>query len=741
MTAQVHAGPSALHSFPSSSFSSAATSPAATPSSEREFVFDNLAGLSASSRFDIKGKTTATATATASATASSSSSPLPSPAPTRSPPTSLAVLSPASAGPSSPPLSASSGARPPLLKRGDSAQRQSKHERSTDGGHQQQSTTKTHRPRLKSLQSLNAGPASPSLSEHHSGNAHLLTSPSAFSRSGQSTGGGAIERLQPLASAGASASASSAQRSETAAKAAAAKSSGSKPAAEGGPLASSGASLSPRSAAAPWSMRNENEYTEFGSLASGSATRSSLETDRATTAAAARARTQSAHALAGPGLKRSNTVSVGFESLSSMDAGASSSSTNRQGNSSTFGFASASAAAGRSRHGPGLGARRQTVSNIHANNDFDHLLSSQGRTMAYSRQPQQHGHHASTSSVLTSPQSHHQVRERPALQGNQLEAKVVILGTQGVGKTSLVHRYTSGQFSASSIPSTIGASFLTKKLIVDGVKVRLQLWDTAGQERFRSMAPMYYRGSNAAVIVYDITSMQSFLDVKSWIEELRRNMASDLVIHIVGAKLDLAYSKRDVALDFARATVRSWVKPASPTPPDSPDLSQSLSPSKATSRLGGLGNLAIGSASRLASFPRGGQQQSPSGAGGHSHGHGAVAKPGSAGSSAGSAGSDLGQDAFSDGGPFSGGADSSGFPTWEQIEVSEVSAKDDEGIEDVFLAVTKKLVERKAVIEQERLARERNSIILSESSWDHAGGGPNERGAGAPGEANWSCCT
>jgi hypothetical protein len=56
-----------------------------------------------------------------------------------------------------------------------------------------------------------------------------------------------------------------------------------------------------------------------------------------------------------------------------------------------------------------------------------------------------------------------------------------------VGKTSLVHRYTSGQFSASAVPSTIGASFLTKKLIIDGVKVRLQLWDTAGQERFRSM--------------------------------------------------------------------------------------------------------------------------------------------------------------------------------------------------------------------------------------------------------------
>ncbi|KDN38263.1 hypothetical protein K437DRAFT_216113, partial [Tilletiaria anomala UBC 951] len=117
--------------------------------------------------------------------------------------------------------------------------------------------------------------------------------------------------------------------------------------------------------------------------------------------------------------------------------------------------------------------------------------------------------------------------------------KVVILGSQGVGKTSIVHRYTTGQFSAASMPSTIGASFLTKRLIVSGTKIRLQIWDTAGQERFRSMAPMYYRGSHAAIIVYDITNRKSLVDLRSWIEELRKNMGDDLTIHIVGAKNDL----------------------------------------------------------------------------------------------------------------------------------------------------------------------------------------------------------
>ena len=129
-------------------------------------------------------------------------------------------------------------------------------------------------------------------------------------------------------------------------------------------------------------------------------------------------------------------------------------------------------------------------------------------------------------------------RTRTGLQG-ALEAKVVILGSQGVGKTSIVHRYTTGQFHASAMPSTIGASFLTKKLIVSGTKVRLQLWDTAGQERFRSMAPMYYRGSHAAVVVYDITNKKSLEELRSWVEELRRNMGDELTIHIVGAKRDL----------------------------------------------------------------------------------------------------------------------------------------------------------------------------------------------------------
>lgn len=82
---------------------------------------------------------------------------------------------------------------------------------------------------------------------------------------------------------------------------------------------------------------------------------------------------------------------------------------------------------------------------------------------------------------------------------NSLEAKIVVLGSQGVGKTSLVHRYVKNAFTPPTTQSTVGASFLTKKVtdIDTSTVVRLQIWDTAGQERFRSISKLYYRGTPA----------------------------------------------------------------------------------------------------------------------------------------------------------------------------------------------------------------------------------------------------
>ena len=87
-------------------------------------------------------------------------------------------------------------------------------------------------------------------------------------------------------------------------------------------------------------------------------------------------------------------------------------------------------------------------------------------------------------------------RHNSQAMANSLEAKIVVLGSQGVGKTSLVHRYVKNAFTPPTTQSTVGASFLTKKVtdIDTSTVVRLQIWDTAGQERFRSISKLYYRG-------------------------------------------------------------------------------------------------------------------------------------------------------------------------------------------------------------------------------------------------------
>eukprot|EP00002_Diphylleia_rotans_P032120 TRINITY_DN6719_c0_g2_i1.p1 TRINITY_DN6719_c0_g2~~TRINITY_DN6719_c0_g2_i1.p1 ORF type:complete len:244 (+),score=47.87 TRINITY_DN6719_c0_g2_i1:66-797(+) len=124
-----------------------------------------------------------------------------------------------------------------------------------------------------------------------------------------------------------------------------------------------------------------------------------------------------------------------------------------------------------------------------------------------------------------------------------LVAKVVMLGDSGVGKSSLVIRYVDNQFS-NVVKSTVGASFFTKRFMVDGSKVKLQIWDTAGQERFRSMAPMFYRGAAAAIVVFDVTSEQSFEKLKGWVSELRQNTEDNLVIAIAANKTDMVEQRR-----------------------------------------------------------------------------------------------------------------------------------------------------------------------------------------------------
>ncbi|XP_077830768.1 ras-related protein Rab-31 isoform X2 [Macaca mulatta] len=119
------------------------------------------------------------------------------------------------------------------------------------------------------------------------------------------------------------------------------------------------------------------------------------------------------------------------------------------------------------------------------------------------------------------------------------ELKVCLLGDTGVGKSSIVCRFVQDHFDHNISP-TIGASFMTKTVPCGNELHKFLIWDTAGQERFHSLAPMYYRGSAAAVIVYDITKQDSFYTLKKWVKELKEHGPENIVMAIAGNKCDLS---------------------------------------------------------------------------------------------------------------------------------------------------------------------------------------------------------
>lgn len=116
--------------------------------------------------------------------------------------------------------------------------------------------------------------------------------------------------------------------------------------------------------------------------------------------------------------------------------------------------------------------------------------------------------------------------------------KLVLLGESAVGKSSLVLRFVKGQFHEYQ-ESTIGAAFLTQTVCLDDSTVKFEIWDTAGQERYHSLAPMYYRGAQVAIVVYDITALDTFNRAKNWVRELQRQASPNIVIALAGNKVDL----------------------------------------------------------------------------------------------------------------------------------------------------------------------------------------------------------
>jgi Ras-related protein Rab-1A len=114
--------------------------------------------------------------------------------------------------------------------------------------------------------------------------------------------------------------------------------------------------------------------------------------------------------------------------------------------------------------------------------------------------------------------------------------KIVFVGDSGVGKSSLVLKYTDNVYNESFI-STIGVDFKIHTININNKQIKLQIWDTAGQERFRSITSSYYKGSHCVIFVYDITDILSYNNLQNWINEMKHHTGEKYSC-IIGNKYD-----------------------------------------------------------------------------------------------------------------------------------------------------------------------------------------------------------
>ncbi len=116
--------------------------------------------------------------------------------------------------------------------------------------------------------------------------------------------------------------------------------------------------------------------------------------------------------------------------------------------------------------------------------------------------------------------------------------KIVFLGNQSVGKSSIILRYVTDSFNPNT-DATIGVDFMVKSILHANKVYRLHFWDTAGQERFKSLIPSYVKDCQIAILVYDVNDRKSFEDLNKWFSLIQNERGDDIILGIIGNKTDL----------------------------------------------------------------------------------------------------------------------------------------------------------------------------------------------------------
>ena len=121
--------------------------------------------------------------------------------------------------------------------------------------------------------------------------------------------------------------------------------------------------------------------------------------------------------------------------------------------------------------------------------------------------------------------------------------KLMVLGDSSVGKSSILSKYCKNEFMSKYI-TTIGIDFQIKYLNINNKRIKLQIWDTAGQERYRVVTKNYFNTSNGFVIIYDITSRESFNNINNWMEQIENIVGDRVKCIIFGNKNDLVSERK-----------------------------------------------------------------------------------------------------------------------------------------------------------------------------------------------------
>ncbi|XP_021572024.1 ras-related protein Rab-18-like isoform X1 [Carlito syrichta] len=145
--------------------------------------------------------------------------------------------------------------------------------------------------------------------------------------------------------------------------------------------------------------------------------------------------------------------------------------------------------------------------------------------------------------------------------------KILIIGESGVGKSSLLLRFTVDTFDPE-LAATIGVDFKVKTISMDGNKVKLAIWNTAGQERLRTLTPRYYRSAQGVILLYDVTRRDTFVILNNWLNELETYCArNDIVNMLLGNTVDKENREfdRNKGLKFARKHSMFFVEASAKT--------------------------------------------------------------------------------------------------------------------------------------------------------------------------------